>query len=156
MISMIPNFETAFERFHAFVSDLGHPARELVWVFREDVSTYKRRVLVKIPIPNTNEQIARIRFEQGRSLGIGVCLEVYCRLGRALCCCTWFVESFEESARLLCSGLKLSAPAPEDLVVAQPVRNAVIWQVRRWRDARSGFGHFREFLPRRCGSPPET
>jgi hypothetical protein len=150
MISTIPDFATAVERFRALITQVGHPASELIWVFREDVSTYRRRVLVKVPIPDNNEQVARIRFEQGRSLGIGVCLDVYCRLGTALCCSTWFVEDLEESGRRLCSGLKLCVPAPGDLVVARPVRNGFIWRLRSWVDTRSGFDRFKNFLPLRC------
>jgi hypothetical protein len=143
----IPDFDAAVERLRGFLSDLGHPPGEPVWVFREDVSTRRRRVRVKVPLSADNEGIARDRYEQGRRLGIGVCLDVFCRLGPAFCCTCWFVQDPEESARRLCSGLKLSVA--DALPDARPVRSRLAWSLLRWLDARSGFHYFRDFLPSR-------
>lgn len=146
---MIPDFDTALEQFRRFITEVGHAPNELTWVFREDVSTFRRRVLIKVPLPADNEQVARARYEQGRRLGIGVCLDVFCRLGPVLCCTTWFVENLEESARRLCGGLKLSVPSPADMVAAHPVRNRLVWAVWSWLDSRSRFNQFKNFLPAR-------
>jgi hypothetical protein len=145
----IPNFDTAVQRLRGFMAHLNHPPGELVWVFREDVSTRMRRVLVKVPLPTSNEQIARHCYEQGRALGIGVCLDVFCRLEPAFCGTCWFVSDLEESSRRLCWGLKLSVAS--DLPDARPVRSPLAWTVLRCLDARSGFHHFRDFLPSRHG-----
>jgi hypothetical protein len=148
----IPDFEVAVQRLRGFLTELGHPPGELVWLFREDVSTRRRRVLIKVPLPTANERIARDRYEQGRGLGIGVCLDVFCRLGLAYCCTCWFVRDWEESAQRLCGGLKLSVA--DDLPDACPVRSRLAWAVCRWLDARSGFHHFRDFLPGREAAKP--
>ncbi len=149
MVSPIPDFDTAVARLRNFIQEVGHPPGELVWVFREDVSTYRRRVLIKIPLPVENERVARRRFEEGRRVGIGVCLSVFCRLGDAYCCTTWFVSDLEESARKLCYGLKLSVPAPADLDSARAVQGRLVWAVRRWLDGTSQFPFLRDFLPAR-------
>jgi hypothetical protein len=156
MLPLIPDFDAALEQFRNFIAQVGHAPGALVWVFREDVSTYRRRVLIKVPVPADNERVARARYEQGRTVGVGVCLDVFCRLGSALCCTTWFVKGLEESARRLCYGLKLCVPAPADLVSAQPVRNGLVWAVRRWLDSRSAFNQFRNFLPARHEHPPDA
>jgi hypothetical protein len=147
MAPAIPDFDTAVEKLRGFMAGLGHPPIDLAWVFREDVSTRKRRVLVKVPLPADNRRIARSRYNAGRLRGIGVCLDVFCRLGPAYCCSCWFVQDREESARRLCSGLKLSVAS--DLPEAHPVRSRLAWRGRRWLDARSGFHHLRDFLPPR-------
>jgi hypothetical protein len=147
MILPIPDFDTAIQRLRSFMAQLGHSPGELVWVFREDVSTHKRRVLVKVPLRPGNDRIARDRYERGRNLGIGVCLEVFCRLRQTYCCSCWFVRDPEESARRLCGGLKLSVGF--DLPDARAIRSPLVWAVWRWLDARSGFHHFRDFLPLR-------
>jgi hypothetical protein len=147
MLLPIPDFDAATQRLRGFMAQLELSPGELVWVFREDVSTHRRRVLVKVPLPPGNDQIARDRFEQGRSLGIGVCLDVYCRLRQAYCCTCWFVRDMEESARRLCGGLKLSVAS--DLPDARAVRSPLLWAIHRWLDARSGLHQFRDFLPQR-------
>lgn len=150
MVPPIPDFESAVERLRGFMLQLSLPPGDLAWVFREDVSTRRRRVLVKVSPPPGNERLARSRYEEGRVLGIGVCLSVYCRMGPSYCCTCWFVRSLEESARRLCEGLKLSVAT--DLPQARPIRSPLVWAVRRWLDARSGFHHFRDFLPSRDAS----
>jgi hypothetical protein len=154
MIPSIPDFDAAIQRLRCFMADLGHPPDELVWVFREDVSTHRRRVLVKLPLPPGNGRVARDRYERGRGLGVGVCLDVFCRLGPSYCCTCWFVRDWEESARRLCGGLKLSVSS--DLPAARPVRSPLAWAVCRWLDARSGLHHFRNFLPPREGAKERT
>jgi hypothetical protein len=143
----IPPFEIAVARFQAFVAQVGHCPRKLVWLFREDVSTHTRRVLVKVPIPTENEQIARSRYEQGRRLGVGVCLDAFCWLESDLCCSVWFVGGFPEAARQLCYGLKLSVPT--ELSSGEPIRNEFWWNVRKQFDINSGLDHFKNFLPLR-------
>jgi hypothetical protein len=145
----IPGFEVALDQFRAFISEMGYSANSLVWIFREDVSTNRRRVLIKVPLPHENERVARTRYEQGRALGIGVCLEVFCQLESALCCSTWFVKDLEESTSKLCYGLKLSVPPLTDLVIAEPVQNSLDWALRSQLDSRSEFNQFRDFLPER-------
>jgi hypothetical protein len=104
MAPSIPDFDEALSQLRVFLTSLGHSPGELAWIFREDVSTRGGRALIKVPLPPGNERLARDRYEQGRGLGVGVCLEVFCRLGRALCCTCWFVRDTEESAYRLCSG----------------------------------------------------
>jgi hypothetical protein len=149
MTAPIPGFEAALAQFRRFVADVGHSPRGLFWVFREDVSTYRRRALIKLPLPADNEQVARTRYEHGRRLGIGVCVDGFCRLGADLCCTTRFVSDLEESARRLCGGPKLSVPSPADLAVARPVRSKLVWALRSWLDTHSKFPHYRHFLPTR-------
>jgi hypothetical protein len=154
MTHPIPEFDAAVQRLRGFLAEVGHPPGDLAWVFREDVTTRRRRALVKVPLPPGNEQVARDRYEQGRGLGIGVCLSVFCRLGPAYCCTCWFVRDPEESARRLCGGLKLSVA--ENLPEARAVRSPLAWALCRWLDSRSGFHHLRDFLPRRNEAPAGT
>jgi hypothetical protein len=143
----IPCFEIAMARFRAFIGQLDHHPRNLVWLFREDVTTNKRLVRIKIPLPVENEQIAKSRYEQGRSLGIGVCLDAFCWLESDLCCNTWFVRDLDESAQRLCYGLKLSVAT--DLPCGEPIQNWLSWKMRSWLDSKSGLDHFKGFLPSR-------
>jgi hypothetical protein len=154
MTGPIPDFDAALRQFRRFVSDVGHSPRCLLWIFREDVSTYRRRVLIRAPLPADNERVARVRYEYGRGLGIGVCVDGFCRLGADLCCTTWFVRDWEESARRLCGGLKLSVPSPADLAVARPVRGRLVWAVRSWLDAYSRYPHYGHVLPARDEGGP--
>jgi len=131
----IPTFDLAVERLQALLSELGKPKGDFAWVFREDVTTHGGRLRVKVPLPAGNEGAARARYEEGRALGAGVCLDVLCRVGRAYCCACWFVRDREESARSCCRGLKLRVWSTEP---ARPVRGRLAWAVHRWLDRRSG------------------
>lgn len=147
MAETIPEFFIAVEQLREFLSTLGHPPGEFVWIFREDASTFRRRVSIKVPLPATNEQVARGPYERGRELGFGVCLDVFCRLGSAYCCTCWYVRSWQESVERLCRGLKLRVGS--DLPDAIPVRSRLVWSYRCWADGRSDFHHFGGFLPSR-------
>ena len=83
MTPKIPTFDLAVERLRALLAELGKPGGQFAWVFREDVSLHGGRMRVKVPLPAGNEGEARARYEEGRALGVGVCLEVLARLGSA-------------------------------------------------------------------------
>jgi hypothetical protein len=147
----IPDFDAAVARLHGLLAELGQPLGQPLWVFREDVSTHAGRFRVKVPLPAANERFARARYEQGRALGVGVCLEVLARLGRRYCCACWFVRDPEESARSCCRGLKLRVWSTEP---ARPVRGWLAWAVHRWLDRRAGVGGPGGFLPTHEEQPP--
>ena len=52
------------------MAEQGHPSGELAWLFREDVSTRRRRILVKVPLPPGIERLAREGYEMGHRLGL--------------------------------------------------------------------------------------
>lgn len=104
---------------------------------------FGRRVLVRFPLSDENEWVAREAYEQGREVGIGVCLEVVCRLQSGYCCQVWYVKD-QESAYRNCSGLKLSIPF--DVVEGEPIGAVTVWQFYAWR-ARNPEGDIRDLVP---------
>jgi hypothetical protein len=139
----IPNFDTAVEQLRHFLGLASEPVGELLWVSSDDVITLGRRILVRWPLSDENEWLARETFEQGKEIGIGVCLQVVCRLEGGYCCNVWFVKDEEESAYRNCSGLKLSIPC--ELVEGEPIGAMTVWQFYSWRVRNQG--DIRDFLP---------
>jgi hypothetical protein len=141
----MPAFNEAVEHFRKLLVSQ-QISSELLWVFREDVTSHKRRVLVKEPLPFENERIAALLYERGCQRGLGVQLDVFCLLGSRPCCYIWLPED-EYDAHYMIGNLKLSVPT--DLLPARSVNSNLMWRVHVWLDERSGWNKAGERLPRR-------
>ncbi len=142
----MPIFVDAVARFREFLISQQAPS-ELLWVFREDVSSRKRRVLIKEPLPPENVQLAESLYERGCQRGLGVQLDAFCLLGSRVCCYICLPEDESEAQHLMIDGLKLSVPT--DLLHARSVRSDVLWRVQVWLDERSSWNKAGQRLPRK-------
>jgi hypothetical protein len=120
----IPDFAAAVLRFQAFLRQQ-NVSPDFIWIFREDVMTWRRRLYVKLPLPSENEKLAETRYHAGRSLGFGVCLKAFCLIDSIPCCHVWFAKDADNAAQHLCAGLKLAVPVA--LRAAHPVRSRFQW-----------------------------
>src|SRR5215207_6044566 len=92
----LPTFAEATEQLRAFLRSQQLSAEPL-WVFREDVTSYKQRFLVKEPLPPENQGLVELFYERGRQRGYGVRLEVLCVLGKRPCCYIWLPKDRMEA-----------------------------------------------------------
>ena len=62
----IPPFDEAIKQFQDFIAKQ-QISTDLLWVLREDVSSYKRRILIKQPLPAENLKIVELLLKSRRS-----------------------------------------------------------------------------------------
>ena len=141
-----PPFDEVLPTFKRFIHEQGF-GTDVLWIFREDVTTYKRACWVRVPALDTNSDLARRYFEQGRRHGLGVTLEVCCRVGASSACFVWFPEDELAAEYAMQGSLKLRALC--DPMVAIPVRSRLGWLDRRWLNRWLGWDKFAERLPSR-------
>jgi hypothetical protein len=66
-----PKFEVLVARYGSFLSKHG-AAKEVVWVFREDVALVGQEVYVRTPVPEINRIMVRRLYDIGWKRGLGV------------------------------------------------------------------------------------
>src|SRR5437588_5300528 len=104
-----PSFDEALALFRNFVVEQGFSA-ELEWVFREDVTNCRRNYWVHVPVPKANTELTRRHFEIGQRRGLGVTLEVLCRLRGRSACFVWWPEDEEAASYAMQGPLKMKVP----------------------------------------------
>jgi hypothetical protein len=142
----VPPFARAVEQLQEFLGNQG-VLRPPVWVFREDVVSVKWRIWVRTPLPSQNTARAEALYEQARTRGLGVVLEVLCLLDLEPYCFVWWPRDAEEASYRMVAGLKLKIPIP--LLAAESVSNAFEWWYRKWRESRCCFPSYVESVTTR-------
>jgi hypothetical protein len=141
-----PAFNEAVHQFQEFLISQ-NVSSDLLWVFREDASSHKRRILIKEPLPPENIRAIESLYERGTERGLGVRLEALCLLDYRPCCYIWLPEDEVDASYAVLSGLKMAMPV--DLLAARSVRNALAWRIYSWLDKKLGFNGLANALPRR-------
>lgn len=142
----LPEFGEAVLRLQEFLAR-EKLSEKLLWIFRKDVTSCKRRVVIKVPIPKENQRLAEARYEEGRNRDWGISLQVLCALGNSPCCYIWLPKNEMEAeyALMIDHGLKMSVPV--DLIQARAVKNGLLWRAYLWVDKNSGWEGLSEDLP---------
>jgi hypothetical protein len=119
------DFQTAYMKFRTFLTQNGH-GKEPLWIFREDVIAYKRRVWLRWPLPARNRKLVEQLYEQGRQGEFGVSLTTYCVAGYHACCYVFVPDNeLDASYAMLQAGLKLSVGV--NMPIAQKVSSKPFW-----------------------------
>ena len=145
----MPPFADAVVQFRQFLVSQRVPS-ELLWVFREDVTSRERRILVKEPLPLENERLVASLYERGCQHGLGVQIDAFCLLSSRVCCYIWMPEDESEAEYQMISGLKLSVPT--ELLQAYSVKSNLMWSVQTWLDEQSSWNKAEDRLPRKTTS----
>jgi len=148
----MPDWEAALDRFRLFLDAAGHPT-SIVWLFREDFySPSLSRHFVRWPLPDSNGELARGRYEGARRRGHGVGFRAQFGVeGESTTAASLFVpaELWRDAAH---AGGELGISAAAPLPSATPVRNRLAWWLHRKTGAyrlnlRQGFD-----IPLRAGN----
>ena len=124
----VPDFETATLRFADFLRDLGVDG-SIDWIFSEDV-ILGRSPLVRDLLPNTNREMSKTRFSDGRRRGLGIMLHALFRQDSRILACVWYPKDEIEAEQSMISGLKLSLAEP--LRPVSLCRGDLNWKARKW------------------------
>ena len=141
----MPVFGEAVRQFGGFLESQGLSS-DLLWVFREDVCRRRQHLFVKVPVPKENFGDVERLYNLGVSRGLGVRLDVLCLLDSRPCCYVWLPSDEEDAAYAMLSGLKLSVPT--EPVIAQAVRNGLLWRAYKWLERSEVFAGIVERIPR--------
>jgi hypothetical protein len=124
------DFGAAVARFQQFLR-VNNYSGEILWVTPEDVlTTGKRFVYVRVPIPAVNEVKARRTYEEGVEEGRGLLMSTVCRMNASTYCCIWFPKSVQEVPQGIWphdGSLKLSAKDKSSSPAARPIRGRILW-----------------------------
>jgi hypothetical protein len=135
----LPSFTEAVATFATFLEREGAPA-QLLWVDREDVTSFKRQVWIRVG--HAVEAVARAaaRYEAGRERGLGVALRAVCKVGACTACYVWVPNDKTDAAYAVQPrSLKCSVPVP--FISAFVVRSTTYWQLRRAFNGWRQFGN---------------
>lgn len=116
------DFDTALEEFRALIAREGFPV-DIAWIFREDVTSRRRRVAIRWPLPIGNEHLARDSYLLGVRGGMDLRIEVFCLAGRTSCCTVWVPGNEIDASYAMLTGLKFSVPT--DPVLARRVPRGI-------------------------------
>jgi len=124
------DFGAAVARFQQFLRTNNYSGN-LVWVMPEDVlTTGKRFIYVRVPIPAINEMKARRMYEEGVAAGRGLLMSTVCQMHASTYCYIWFPKSVEEVPQGIWphdGSLKLSAKDKSSGLASRPIRHRVLW-----------------------------
>ncbi len=140
------SFQEALQAFNEFLVKEGHSA-DVVWIFREDVLTYQRRIFLRWPLPRANKQLAEQLYEFGRDKGLGLKLEVFCWLRTRSCCYGFVPEDEDEAEYAMMTELKFSVPVEKRY--ASKIRMSLLWRAIARFVSMSKLPSWRDFIPER-------
>ncbi len=141
-----PSFDEAVQKLRTFLAANSHPDN-VQWVFKEDLTSRKCGMWVRLPLASDNQEWARRCYEVGLKKGLGIKLEMLCVIGDTSFCYVWFPSDECEAEQLMLKGLKLSAPteAPD----ARSGRPGLVWRLRAMYNRHQGWeGVIWNVLPR--------
>ncbi len=101
-----PGFDDAVQRLQTFLSANGHPGN-VQWVFREDLTSSRCRIWVRLPLAADNAEWARRCYEAGLKKGLGIKLEMLCVIGDTSFCYVWFPTDECEADQLMIIGTEV-------------------------------------------------
>jgi len=140
------DFGAAVGRFQQFLRANNYSGN-LVWVMPEEVlTTGKRFIYVRVPIPAINEMKARRMYEEGVAAGRGLVMSTVCQMNASTCCYIWFPKSVEEVPQGIWphdGSLKLSAKDKSSGLAGRPIRQRVLWTLLEfWHRKNQGLKDF--------------
>ena len=126
------DFDAAVARFQQFLSANNY-SEKIVWVTPENVlTTGKRFIYVRVPIPLSNEVKARRMYDQGLAGGRGLLMSTVCRMNASTYCYIWFPKSVEEVPQGIWphdGSLKLSARDKSSSPAVSADREGALWSL---------------------------
>lgn len=148
MPEITEDFDAVLVQFRAFIAREGFPT-DLAWITREDVTSRRRRVAIRWPVPTGNERLARNQYSIGVRGGMGLRIEVFCLAGRKSCCTVWVPGDETDASYAMLTGLKFSVPSSP--IRACRIPHGCCWKAVCWWDRRSEMGWLADTLPsERC------
>jgi hypothetical protein len=140
------NFGAAVTRFQQLLRANNYNER-IIWVMPEDVlTTGKRFIYVRVPIPAINEVRARRMYEEGLTGGRGLLMSTVCRMNASTYCYIWFPKSVEEVPEGIWpqdGSLKLSAKDRSSSLAGRPISDRVLWTLLKlWHRKNQRFKYF--------------
>lgn len=159
-----PPFDEAVDRLRRFIASQGG-STELLWVFREDVTTCVRSCWIRMPAAADDTALARGCYEHARERGLGVTLSVLCDVRGRSASYVWSPKDEQEAERhMQPPSLKLSMGVGLDggPISGLPVRSGIAWWCRcrlnSWRRCirEVSLPSRQECVRRACPAPTES
>ena len=133
-------FDATVARFRQLLT-LNKSPENVVWLKPEDIFWGATQVVyVRVPIPSTNETIARRMFDEGMTRGRGLLMSTVCEMGASTCCYVWYPKCPEEEPQGLWpqdGSAKLSAGTGSARRRGKPVKSSVPWALLKLRHRRN-------------------
>ncbi len=114
------SFGQATDYFRTFLSSQGL-SDDLMWLFREDVIFQGNRILIKVPVPPENDEVAAKCYELGRERNFGVGLHAFCSFQSRLCCYIVLPEDDLDGQYMLMSDVAVKYSVVSNLREAESI-----------------------------------
>jgi hypothetical protein len=121
-------FEESLVRYKEFLRENGYPSA-IAWVRPQDVILAKQHtIFVRVPLPTTNEALARAAFNDGIGKKLGILFATVCEMDGVTCCRAWVPADEDEAQRsLMPQDLKVSVTTGENRLCGKAVTNRITW-----------------------------
>lgn len=133
-------FGATVVRFQKFLRQNKYP-ENIIWLMPEDILlSCKRFLYVRVPVPETNETIARNIYDEGVVHGRGLLMSTICEMAASTCCYVWFPKRPEEEPQGLWphdGSVKLSAQVETSRMIGKSVKSSLLWGLLKLRYRRS-------------------
>jgi hypothetical protein len=145
----VPAFSNAIQQLKDFLLAGQNISTDLLWVFREDVVSYKLRLYVREPLPGGNERLVESLYERGLRRDLGIRLNVLCLLGSRPCCYIWLPKDREDAGYALLLMSRFIIGSPSDMLRARSVKNRLAWRAYKLLDEKFGWRDRADRVPHR-------
>lgn len=126
---MAASFHESLAEFRRFLKDQYRP-QMVVWVTQSDVLTSpKRKIYVRVPVPQSNENTVRELFNAPIGVRRGIAFQAICHSRDSTFAYAWkATDTSEENGKLMDNDLKLSVPTGVNNVPGIPVKSELRWK----------------------------
>lgn len=127
----IPTFEEARRQYQEFLFKNNGLTKEILWIFREDVTCIGDQYYVKQPLRADNTTLAEKLLEIARVKDLGLRIQVLCLLNSHPCCYIWVPADAEEADEHWTLHSKFVMAIREDLRESRAVKSEIKWKLLR-------------------------
>lgn len=134
--------------FQEFLAREGKPT-EILWLFREDVSTYKRNLWLRVPVDAGNQRAVCALYAQGLERGLGVVLNQIGECANQSLGYVWIPADTSEMEGAMMSRGQLKLSILQSRYALRTVTGGLRWTWLKWRNQGLGGNGLATQLPER-------
>ncbi|MDH3972718.1 MAG: hypothetical protein OEV42_00445 [Deltaproteobacteria bacterium] len=142
-----PTFENAIQSFEGFLKS-ENKSQAIQWLFREDITTYKLKMWIKIPYFENHWEVAKKIYQLGLDRGFGIRIIQIGSINNDSLCYIWLPQDeLDMDQSMMDHNLKLSISQTNRGIT--PIKNSGFWNLIKWVNSKRGYNYLESDMPSR-------